>query len=108
MIVPCLTKEPGIVFGHNDETCSINCVYAISEMNISDFDEIYFIVLQGRGTGEVISSQGKVLLCPFPADGFRPAEPAPAAAGEFTLPCKGEGGSRSQNLISPFEQSVRR
>lgn len=45
MIVPCLTKEPGIVFGHNDETCSINCVYAISEMNISDLDEIYFIVL---------------------------------------------------------------
>ena len=45
MIVPCLTKETGVVFGHNDETCSINCVYAISEMSISDFDEIYFAVL---------------------------------------------------------------
>ena len=46
LIIPCLTEEIGTVFGHNAETCSINCVYAISEMDIRCFDEIYFVVLQ--------------------------------------------------------------
>lgn len=45
MIVPCLSKTLNKVFDHNEANCAINCVYAISEMDVTCFDEIYFVVL---------------------------------------------------------------
>lgn len=46
LIIPCLTLEINPVFEYDNDICTINCVKAISGMNLSDIDEIYFIILK--------------------------------------------------------------
>lgn len=45
LIIPCGTDKLGAEFAYDNDTCSINCVRAISEMDIRNFDEIYFVIL---------------------------------------------------------------
>ena len=41
MIVPCATTRTDVEFAYDTEMCCINCVRAISEVDISSIDEIY-------------------------------------------------------------------
>ena len=45
MIVPCATTRTNVEFAYDTEMCCINCVRAISEIDINSIDEIYFVVL---------------------------------------------------------------
>ena len=45
MIVPCATTRTDVEFAYDTEMCCINCVRAISEIDINSIDEIYFVIL---------------------------------------------------------------
>ena len=45
LIIPCLTERLDIEFGYSKDDCCINCVKAISEIDINVFDEILFVIL---------------------------------------------------------------
>ena len=44
LIVPLVTNGNSKVFEYNQFDCIINCVDAVSSLEISKFDEIYFIL----------------------------------------------------------------
>lgn len=47
MIVPCATTRTDVEFAYDAEMCRINCVRAISEIDINSINEIYFVILAG-------------------------------------------------------------
>ena len=45
LIVPCVTTRKNVEFAIDEEMCCINCVRAISNIDIDNIDEVYFIIL---------------------------------------------------------------
>lgn len=56
LIVPCVTERLNVEFGYSDDCC-INCVRAISEIDINVFDEVYFIILEKMDAEYKIASK---------------------------------------------------
>lgn len=48
LIVPCATRRPDVEFAYDKEECMINCVRAMSYINLSAIDEVYFVVITDK------------------------------------------------------------
>lgn len=87
LIVPCATKNTNVEFAYNKDTYSINCVNAIKGINLKEFDEIWYIILDDMDNKYHISAKiktdirrmfpllsNKVHFCALPEMTVSPAE----------------------------------
>lgn len=48
LIVPCATRRTDVEFAYDKEECLINCVRAMSYINLCTIDEVYFVVISDK------------------------------------------------------------